>query len=243
MKMRFQCRQATTLISAMAMLLSGTAIGQFTNPRPMLRASDEYQALLLQRAYAKLERAAAEAHSSSSRIDDGQPRLAALYSGTAGCVCGNQLTEELWKIRGERLREWNERYPNSVTARVALASFPLRYGWFLRGSGYSNTVSPDAWKQFGSRAEAATHDDGIEQSGWGCEKGPGMVQAMLTSPRTAVAPRPIQCALRPSRAGTPDYLPIYFTGASYYSPKWGRLNARPRELHRARHRCDTLQDG
>jgi hypothetical protein len=219
MKMQLKCRHAATCFSAMAIFVNGAALAQFTNPRPMQRATDEYQALLMQRAYGNLERAAADAHTSASLTDDGQPRLAAIYSGTAGCICGNQLTEELWKIRGERLREWRDQYPKSVTARVALASFPLRYGWFLRGGGYSNTVSPDTWKQFANQVEAARN--ALNDLDADAKNGPGWFGAMLDVAIAQTWPRDRFNALYEQAAHEhPDYFPIYFAGASYYSPKW-----------------------
>jgi hypothetical protein len=218
-EMKPQRLWAAKLFAALAIFVHGAASAQFTNPRPMQRASDEYQALLLQQAYDRLEQAAVEAHSVGSVIDDGQPRLAAIYAGTAGCVCGNQLTEEIWKIRGDRLRAWRDRYPKSVTARVALATYPLRYGWFLRGGGYSNTVSPDAWKQFASHTEMARN--GLNSLDAEAKKDPGWFEAMLNVALAQHWPRDRFDALFEEAAREhPDYLPIYFTGANYYAPQW-----------------------
>ena len=220
MKPHLKCPRAAAFFAALAIFGNGAALAQFTNPRPMQRASDEYQALLLQRAYDKLEKAAAEAHSSTSVIDDGQPRLAAIYSGTTGCNCGNQLTEELWKLRGERLKEWRERYPKSVTARVALATYPMQYGWFLRGGGYSNTVSQEAWGRFGSLVEEARNE--LDHLDAEAKKDPGWFEAMLSVALAQQWPRDRFEALYAQAAREhPDYLPIYFTGANYHAPEWG----------------------
>ncbi|HKW36246.1 MAG TPA: hypothetical protein VJO54_00385 [Burkholderiales bacterium] len=185
----------------------------------MQRSIDEYQALLLQRAYDDLERAAVEARTNASLISDGQPRLAAIYGGTAGCVCGNQLTEELWKLRGERLREWRDRHPESVTARVALATYPLRYGWLLRGGGYSSTVSQDASKQFASLVENARNAlTGLDAS---TKEDAGWFEAMLDVAVAQGWPRDRFDALYEEAVRRhPGYLPLYFSAASYYSPKW-----------------------
>jgi hypothetical protein len=220
MKPHSKCPQAAAFFAALAIFASGAALAQFTNPRPMLRASDEYQALLLQQAYDKLEKAAVEAHSSTSVIDDGQPRLAAIYSGTIGCVCGNQLTEELWKLREERLKEWRDRYPKSVTARVALATYPMQYGWFLRGGGYANTVSPEAWSRFGSLVEAARK--ALDDLDAETKKDPGWFDAMLNVALAQQWSRDrFEALYAQAVRQNPDYLPIYFTGASYHAPKWG----------------------
>jgi hypothetical protein len=210
---------------ASVLLLAGCATQpagdpvQFANPRPMLRASDGYQTLLLQRAYGDLERAAGEAHSSSSLISDGQPRLAAIYAGTAGCICGYGLPEEIWKLRGQRLREWHDKYPQSVTAKVALAYFPLQYGWFLRGGGYADTVSPEAWKRFAIQAEAARN--ALESLDADAKKDPGWYGAMLDVAIAQGWPKDrFQALYERAAREHPYYFPIYFAGASYYSPKW-----------------------
>src|SRR5262245_50156788 len=82
------------------------AVGQSTHPRPFQRAADEYFALLMSRSFDALERAAAEGRKGAA-LSDGQPRLAALYGGTAGDAI--QLTDDLWKLRLQRLEEWKSR--------------------------------------------------------------------------------------------------------------------------------------
>src|SRR5262249_29236643 len=106
-------RNLNSILVVTALLIFPEAVtyAQSTNPRPLERATEDYQTLLFQRSYRELEQAAVEAHSASSVIDDGQPRLGAIYRGTAGCICANLLTEELWKLRGVRLNEWRERHP------------------------------------------------------------------------------------------------------------------------------------
>src|SRR5207302_9658284 len=129
------------------------ATAQFNHPRPMQRATDEYFALLLKRDFAGLERIADEARRMDSRISDGQPVLAALYEGTAGCACGNRLTDELWQLRRSRLDEWRKAFPESLAARVASAAFPVYYAWFARGNNYAGSVGDEAWRLFNGRME------------------------------------------------------------------------------------------
>ena len=189
------------------------------SPRPMQRAADEYEALLMGRGYSDLEKASLEAHSSLSVIRDGQPRLAAIYTGTAGCVCGGQQTEQRWNLRGERLREWGKNYPKSATAKVALATYPLRYAWFVRGGGYANTVSPDAWKQFYRYLDDAL--DALSGLEPGAKNDPGWFDAMLELATSQQWPRhQFEALYERAQRQHPDYLPIYFTAAGYYAPRW-----------------------
>src|SRR5690349_15605214 len=90
-------------VATAAGLLPVAADAQFSHPRPMQRAADEYFALLLKRDFAQLERIADDARRKDTRISDGQPVLAALYEATAGCACGNRFTDELWQLRRTRL--------------------------------------------------------------------------------------------------------------------------------------------
>lgn len=172
------------------------------------------------RSYRNLEAASVEAHSPSSVIGDGQPRLAAIYMGTAGCVCGDSRTEGRWNLRGERLREWTKNYPNSVTARVALAWYPVKLGWTVRGTGYANTVSPEAWKQFYKYLDEARGAlNGLDAD---AKNDPGWFEAMLEIANAQGWPREQYEALyEQARRKHPDYLPIYFAAANHHSPKWG----------------------
>jgi hypothetical protein len=142
--------------TAIAVLWGEVTVAQFDSPRPFQRVSDEYLALLMKGAYDDLERASDKVRKGAATISDGQPTLAALYGGVSGCVmtgCANRLTDELWKMRGQKLEEWRKRYPDSVTAKVALASFPLQYGWFARGGGYMSTVSNEGYALFKAARE------------------------------------------------------------------------------------------
>jgi len=201
---------------ATAILPVSIALAQ--SPRPMQRAADEYEELLMTRSYRALEQASLEAHSSRSVIGDGQPRLAAIYAGTAGCVCGDQQGN--WNLRGERLREWGKTYPKSVTAKVALATYPLEYGWSVRGTGYANTVSPDAWKQFYKYLDDAR--DALSSLEPDAKNDPGWFNAMLGLATAQQWPRDqFEALYERAQRQHPDYLPIYFSAATYYSPRWG----------------------
>src|SRR5581483_11814932 len=153
-KMKLLLRTVLSCIGAAAVLWPVAGQAQFSHPRPMQRAADEYFAMLLKHDFAQLERIADDARRKDTRIADGQPVLAALYEATAGCACGNRFTDELWQLRRTRLAEWNKQIPNSQTARVASATFPVYYAWFARGNNYASSVSADAWRLFRERMES-----------------------------------------------------------------------------------------
>lgn len=51
-----------------------------------------------------------------------------------------------WNTFFVKLDKWQKQYPNSVTARVATAKANLAAAWEVRGTGYTDTVSDEAWK-------------------------------------------------------------------------------------------------
>lgn len=206
---------------------------QFTNPRPMLRATDEYFALLLKGNYSELERVATAARSEDLRISDGQPVLAALYEGTAGCACANSLTDALWQLRRARLEGWRKEFPHSITARVALAAFPVYYGWFARGNNYAGSVSPEGWKLFRERVEAGRNS--LEALDISAKQDEGWYASMIS---VALAqhwqPQRFDALYEEGARRHPGYLPIHFAAANYYAPEWyGSSQAYSRFVDRA----------
>ena len=206
-------------LSVVAGLMPAIARAQFTNPRPILRAADEHLALLLSRAYDRLDKAADDARANASKTSDGQPLLGAIYQATGGCNCGNQLTDELWRVRKERLEEWRKRNPGSITASVSLATFPLRYGWFARGGGYANTVNKEGWQLLRERVEEARL--ALAALDAQAKADPGWFDAMLEIATSQGWPRErFDALLEQAVRKYPDYLPFYFAAAVYYAPRW-----------------------
>ena len=221
-EMRLSFARHAAFAAVVSLFTVGLALAQFDSPRPFQRASDEYLALLMKGSYDELERAANNARKSAATISDGQSVLAALYGGTSGCVmsgCENRLTDELWKVRGQKLAEWRKRYPDSVTAKVALARFPLQYGWFARGGGLSRTVSDEGRALFRERLRKAHADlDGLDAA---AKRDPGWFEAMLFVAQHEGWPKERFDALYEEAAREhPLYLQIHFVGATYYSPQW-----------------------
>ena len=221
-EMRFSFARCAALAAGVSLFASGLALAQFDSQRPFQRASDEYLALLMKGSYAELERASGNARKGAATISDGQPLLAALYGGTAGCVmggCANRLTDDLWKVRGQKLADWRKRYPDSVTAKVALASFPIQYGWYARGSGPSSAVSAEGGALFSERLGKAHKDlEGLDAA---AKHDSGWFTAMLAVARLEGWPKARYDALYEAAAREhPLYLQIHFEGATYYSPQW-----------------------
>ncbi|HVJ13001.1 MAG TPA: hypothetical protein VNC62_15630 [Burkholderiales bacterium] len=203
----------------MLCLLSGNAAAQSVSPRPLQRATDDHLALLMSRAYDQLDHAADEARTKQIALSDGQPLLTAIYAGVIGCGCGNQLNEELWQVRKQRVEEWARRKPRSLTARLAVAGFPIGYAWMARGGGYASTVSPEGWKLFHERVEQGRK--ALQALDARIKQDPGWYELMLNVAVSQGWPRERFDALFSEAAGKhPYYSPFYFIRVSYYSPGW-----------------------
>jgi hypothetical protein len=219
MRLTLGLRQAATAAAVVLCSLAGSAAAQSTSPRPHQRAIDEHLALLMSRAYEKLDRAAEEARTKELTTSDGQPLLSSIYGGTAGCACQEQLVEELWLVRKQRLDEWIKRNPGSTTARLSLAAFPVKYAWMARGSGYSNTVSEEAWKLFRQRVEEGRK--ALESLDAKTKQDPGWYEVMLDVGLSQGWPREKYDAIFLQGVEKyPYYIPLYFSRMQFHGPLW-----------------------
>lgn len=105
--------------------------------------------------FAQLEKIANQVRSDKSRLSGGVWKLFALYDGLAKPSAGNRATDADWSEHIEDHKKWIAAYPESATARIALAQAYINYAWFARGSGYANSVSDSGWDLFGQRIALA----------------------------------------------------------------------------------------
>lgn len=110
--------------------------------------------LLAKNDFAAVEHFAERARTERIQMSNGEWVLHFLYLGIDSPIPVSKKDEE-WETWHERLRQWRESVPKSVTARVAEAHFLIRNAWRARGSGYANTVKPEAWEVFGRRLAEA----------------------------------------------------------------------------------------
>ncbi|OGU06219.1 MAG: hypothetical protein A2075_06575 [Geobacteraceae bacterium GWC2_58_44] len=96
--------------------------------------------LLYDNRFAELEKLAKELRSTKARFPEGHWKLPYFYDGLAA---PEHKSEKQWQRLLGRLEKWQKAYPESVAARVATASAWLEYGWEARGSGSSDSVTPE----------------------------------------------------------------------------------------------------
>ena len=91
--------------------------------------------------YTALEEKANQARLTKERFPGGYWKLAILYTTLTDVFAEGAVTDEMWLAMIGKLKKWKQQMPQSITARVALGKAYLQYGWFARGSGFSNTVA------------------------------------------------------------------------------------------------------
>ncbi len=111
--------------------------------------------LLAESNLAQLEQIAHQVRLDKSRVSGGIWKLFVFYEGVGKPPAGDKSTDAEWSAHIDDLKKWIAAYPESATARVALAQAYINYAWFARGNGYSNSVSEPGWELFGKRIALA----------------------------------------------------------------------------------------
>lgn len=122
-------------------------------------ADEAYQAHIAiifgQGDFAQLEQEAQRARASKARLTGGVWKLHGFYEGVAKPYPGDHPTKADWESQFANTKKWIAAYPESATARIALADSYVNYAWAARGLGYADTVTRSGWKLFGQRIELA----------------------------------------------------------------------------------------
>jgi hypothetical protein len=117
-------------------------------------------------------------------------------------------------------RRWIARYPQSASAKIALAEIMQNRAWFYRGGGYASTVSDARFEAFYRQiAEAKRYQLEIRPQ---AAIDPNWYLQMLAILRVERGGQPeeFERMFAQAIAAFPDYYPIYFEAVTYYLPKW-----------------------
>jgi hypothetical protein len=211
-----------TILSVLFMFSAAVSFASDDSSRPFNAARDQYWNLLVNEQYKQLDEEANSAREKLLVVADGQPRLATFYAGVSGCLtsgCRNTLSFEDWELRLKKLKDWVARYPNSNTARIALATYNLEFGWAARGQGSINAVKPQALDFFQQYVERARIElTQLESIG---KNDPGWYTSLLRVARSQGWSRKEFNALYDEAVTKfPQYIPLYFEMATYLAPRW-----------------------
>jgi hypothetical protein len=105
--------------------------------------------------FALLDSITSQERTKKTRFPGGTWKLHALYIGLSGPVLGDNASEAEWKIHFEKLQTWISRFPDSITARVALGSSLFAFAWKARGRNYIDTVTDQGMQLFKNRLDMA----------------------------------------------------------------------------------------
>jgi hypothetical protein len=136
--------------------------------------------------------------------------------------------DDAWKQHLAHLKNWQKASPDSPTPLIALGRAWANLAWSVRGGGYSNTVSPESWKQFDDRVE--TSRKFLEAA---TDKQPGDPEVYSRLINLAKARSwsrdETMAALEKGVKLDSHYFPMYEEMATYLLPQW---HGRPGDVQR-----------
>ncbi len=120
----------------------------------------------------------------------------------------------------EAVKKWNTAYPESATARIALACAYTGYAGFARGTGYADEVSSGQWRKYAVRAGKAKQ--ALLEAATMRDKDRGWYQAMLQVAHDESWDKmQYRDLLKQAMAFEPDYYHYYKLYANDLLPQWG----------------------
>ena len=170
---------------------------------------------LIDERFSDLDRMADQYRRERSRLPGGGWRLHVFYSA----LDAPQQTDKDTRDHLAHLEHWMRQRPESITARVALATSLDRWAWVARGGGYARTVTPEGWRLFNERIKQAQAV--LEESANMSSMCPQWYSQMMTvglaqnwdaSRMKDIFDRGIQFE--------PGYFYLYRQYANYLLPKW-----------------------
>ena len=167
----------------------------------------------------QLERTAAQLRSGRERLPGGAWKLNAFYSGLNEPAAATRASESEWQLHLGKLRQWVERNPTSITARVALGDALVNYAWAGRGEGYTHTVSEERLSLY--RERLAQAEAVMSEAAGSAEKCPHWYVTML---RIGLGARweadRFERIFAEGVALEPTYYYLHRVKAMYLMPRW-----------------------
>jgi hypothetical protein len=110
--------------------------------------------LFVQENFAELEKIEQQNRVEKRRVAGGIWKSFSFFTAIA-VPPGENLKDSDYDFRFSIAKKWVAAYPNSATARIALANIYTAYGGFARGTGLADSVSDANWRRFYSRVAQA----------------------------------------------------------------------------------------
>ena len=175
----------------------------------------QVQSDLIAEKFDDLDRTANDYRQNKTRAAGGAWKLHTFYAA----LDAPQQTDRDSVEHIAHLEHWMKARPDSITARVALATSLHRWAWVARGNGLAKTVTPEGWRLFGERikeAQVVLEGSAAMQSmcpQWYSE----MMSVSLAQGWDAARARDL---FERGVQFEPDYFYLYKQYANYLLPKW-----------------------
>ena len=170
---------------------------------------------LVQEKFDEIDRLADQYRRSKERWPGGNWKLHTLYEA----LDAPHQTEKDTVEHLEHLRKWMTTRPESITARIALATSLHRWAWVARGNGLANTVTIEGWQLFNQRINEAqvvlegSRDMKVMCPQWYTEEMTvGLAKGWTSGQMEDLFNRAVQFE--------PDWQFYYKARANYLLPKW-----------------------
>lgn len=193
--------------------------GAKANQNEAVRSYNGIAQLLKLEKFDVIEQVAHSARAGKTRFGGGGWELYTIYSGLSAPEERHQASDVDWSAHIERLQHWTSLYPNSITARVALASAYESHAWYARGGGYAGEVTDQGWKVFEESVNLAKLT--LEEASKLTERCPHWYVVMQDVALDQGWDKPEVAALiQDAIALEPEYYYYYCEYVRYLLPKW-----------------------
>ena len=170
---------------------------------------------LVEEKFDELDRMAYKLRSQKRRAAGGSWKLTEFY----GALDKPMLTDKDSLDHLAHLKRWIAQRPDSITARVALATSLHRWAWVARGNGMANTVSDEGWKLFDQRIQESL--DVLNAASRLKERCPQWYTAMMIVGLAQGWDEPkMREVFEQGIQFEPEYFDLYKQMAMYLLPKW-----------------------
>jgi hypothetical protein len=222
MPIRLSVRPASVvaLLTFSLVVAPGTSSAQ-ASPVSAISAQDlrrwerDLQADLIAEKFDSLDQIAGQLRTDKTRLAGGSWQLRLFYN----TLDAPEQTEHDSSEHIAHLEHWMAQRPNSITARVALATGLARWAWVARGHDYADTVTPEGGRLFHERmTEAQTILEGSQKMPAMCP------QWFSTMMDVAVAQgwnrEQMHKVMEDGIRFEPGYYYLYIQYANYLLPQW-----------------------
>jgi hypothetical protein len=170
---------------------------------------------LVEEKFDDLDRMAAQFRSGKTRSQGGGWKLSAFY----GALDKPMLTDKDTLDHLAHLKNWIAQRPESITARVALATSLHRWAWVARGNGMADSVTPEGWRLFNARIQESLKV--LNDASSLRERCPQWYSEMMTvGLAQSWDEARIKEVFEQGIQFEPEYFGLYKQMANYLLPKW-----------------------